>query len=145
VSSEVHEHYDANNNLVGTTVVTRESPWDDASRGRALRLDEYESSICGCGCNLPVDVAHDPTRVFMVEDGVCYAGRALDQVRDERAAARANTQGAAPGHGVFNYVRPHDPRRDPPVPEPKSKPKSKPTTPDGVSNVDQVRPGPPQR
>lgn len=83
----MHEHFDADGNPTGTTVVTRESMWDDESRGRALRLHEYERSICGCGCGLPRRIAHDPKQVFKVETTTCRASKARAQV--ERAEARA--------------------------------------------------------
>ena len=34
----MHEHFDADGNPAGTTVITREPEWDDDARGRALRL-----------------------------------------------------------------------------------------------------------
>jgi len=89
----VHEHYDATGKVkTGITVVTRESPWDEQSRGRALKLAEHEAGICKCGCGLPIDVAHDPTQVFGIERIKCRAGKAIHKVRraDEAAAKAAN-------------------------------------------------------
>jgi hypothetical protein len=79
VASEVHEHFDADGNLTGTTVVTRESMWDDEARGRALRLAEYEASICP-KCGLPMAVCHDPDQAFAVHDSQCYGERAIERV-----------------------------------------------------------------
>jgi hypothetical protein len=112
----VHEHFDADGNLTGTTVVTREPEWDDQSRGRALRLAEYEDGMCGCGCNQPVSVAYDKTQVFVVDKFTCYAGRAMEQVKRTQSEA-AEQQKLPPGHddGVHMYVRPHDPQRDKPL------------------------------
>ena len=106
--TEVHQHYDANDQLTGYTVVTRESAWDADTRGRALRLQEYEDSICGCGCGLPVAVAQQP-RPFKVDKFTCYAGRALQQTRDAEAEqAKRDKRPDSWSHGVHYYVVPHD-------------------------------------
>lgn len=68
--------------MTGTTVVTRESPWDDASQERALELAAYEETLCRCGCGQSVQVAADPEQAFKVEVATCYAGRA--KAREER-------------------------------------------------------------
>jgi hypothetical protein len=73
----VHEHFDADGNLTGTTVVTRESMWDDESRGRALRLAEFEAGKCPCGCGLPAKVSTSKTVGMTVDTFTCYASRAL--------------------------------------------------------------------
>lgn len=92
-------------------VVTREPEWDDHSRGRAMRLAEYEESICGCGCGLPVAVSRDKTRAFVVDDFTCYAGRALEQVREQKRQ-QAEALNLPQKHGQHFYVRAHDPDRD---------------------------------
>lgn len=46
-----------------------------------MRLADYESSICPCGCGQSVDIAYDKGRAFKVDFQVCQAGRAMDQVR----------------------------------------------------------------
>lgn len=76
----MHEHFDADGNLTGRTVITRESMWDDESRGRALRLAEYEASLCPCGCGLPAAIATSPSPM-VVDTFTCYAGRALEAQR----------------------------------------------------------------
>lgn len=92
---EVHEHYsvdpsnpDAEAVLTGYTVVTRESPWDDTSRERALKLTEYEEGLCTCGCGLPVKVAHDPEQAkklgFIVHEYTCFAQKAIAQHRRKK-------------------------------------------------------------
>jgi hypothetical protein len=88
----VHEHFDATGKVrTGITVVHRESLWDEQSRGRALRLAEYEATICKCGCGLPIDVAHDPKQGFSIDRIVCRAGKAIAKVRraDEAQAKAA--------------------------------------------------------
>lgn len=75
---EVHEHYDADGVYTGHTVITRESMWDDESRGRALRLAEHRKTLCPCGCGYPRDVAHDPERVVGVGSYVCMIQRAVE-------------------------------------------------------------------
>lgn len=74
----MHEHYDTEGNLTGTTVVTRESMWDEASRGRALRLAEYERSIDKV-TGLPFEAAHTNQPFIVHSDVVNYAQRAIDK------------------------------------------------------------------
>lgn len=95
-------------------VTTREPEWDDSSRGRAMRLGEYEDGFCQCGCNQPLEVARDKTRVFVVDEFTCYAGRALAQVKETRRK-QAEAQNQPEQHGHHMYVRPHDPDRDEPL------------------------------
>jgi hypothetical protein len=118
----VHEHFDADGNATGHTVITRESEWDDQSRGRALRLAEYEDSICACGCGQPIEVAYDKTRAFVVDEFTCQAGRALDKVRREkREDAEKRKAPAGWDDGLHMIARPHDPDRDKPLKQQKPK------------------------
>lgn len=84
---EVHETYahnpddPQNPTLTGYVVVTRESPWDDKTRARALALTEYEDSICPCGCGLPRETAWKK-QAFKVDHFVCYAGQAIEVLKD---------------------------------------------------------------
>ncbi len=77
----------------GHTVVTRESEWDDESRGRALRLQEFEDSICRCGCGLPMAEAHKP-QPFKVDSYIDYADRAI---KGAERAARTKAEKEAGG------------------------------------------------
>lgn len=94
----MHEHYDAEGRLTGTTVVTRETAWDEETRARALALADYENSLCGCGCGLPVETAYDKTKAFKVDRLVCQAGRARQRVQRE-AYRQAESQQAAHPEG----------------------------------------------
>lgn len=114
-------------------VTTREPEWDDSSRGRAMRLGEYEDGFCQCGCGLPLTVARDKTRAFVVDEFTCHAGRALEQIREQKRQ-QAEAQKLPPQHGHHLYVRPHDPDRDKPLAPPKSKPR-------GGTSGSQVGPG----
>lgn len=99
--------------------MTREPEWDDETRGRVLRLQEHDESFCTCGCNLPIEVAYDPDRVLVVDDFKCFAGRALDMVRRQRAEdAKKNNLPDGWDAGVHLYVREHDPARDKPLKPP---------------------------
>lgn len=102
----MHEHFDADDNRTGYTVITRESVWDDESRGRALRLTEYEASICKCGCGLPMSVSH-VDQAFKVEKFKCYAGRAI-RMTSRRAAEDAKKAKRPEGwdDGLFYFARP---------------------------------------
>ena len=88
--AEVHEHYDADGNPTGTTVITRESPWDESSRERALALHLYETGLCKCGCQRPAAEAYDPKQVYLVDHFTCVAGRAIEiaKKRDAEKAKR---------------------------------------------------------
>lgn len=86
---EVHETWELDPNdpenrekhrLTGYVVITRESPWDDKSRARALKLTEYEESLCHCGCGLPREIGHKK-QGFKVHEVVCYAGKAVETVK----------------------------------------------------------------
>lgn len=47
--AERHEHYDAEDNLTGYTVVIRESRIDDADRRDLLALLRFRGEVCRCG------------------------------------------------------------------------------------------------
>lgn len=90
-----------------------------------LALQLHESKTCGCGCGLPVEVAHDPKRPFVTDTVVCQARKWLT------VAQRDFTQEALPadkrdkgwvkgrpqsGDGVLWTVQPHEEQpRDPEV------------------------------
>lgn len=112
----MHEHFDANDIRTGYTVVTRESAWDESSRGRALRLAEYDASFCSCGCGQPLEIARDNTIVFVVDEVKCHARRALDKVSRERRETAEKLHGPGWDDGLHFTVRPHDPDRDKPLP-----------------------------
>lgn len=104
----MHQHYDPDDNLTGYTIITRESPWDDESRRRALALAEYENSICQCGCGLPVDVAFDDAQAFKVDTIVCRAGKAKAQVERKTREAHEKDPNGAWSDGLYHYVVPVD-------------------------------------
>jgi hypothetical protein len=136
---EVQEFYDADGERCAMsdawlTVTTRESEWDESSRGRAMRLGEYEAGFCQCGCNQPLAVSRNKDQVFVVDDFTCYAARALEQVREQQRA-EAEAKQLPPRHGNHLYVRPHDPDRDKPLNPPTRKP------PRGGTSANQVRSG----
>lgn len=86
--------------------MTRESAWDDDARGRALRLVEYESLLCKCGCGLPIAEAHND-QAFVVDKAVCYAQRAARKVA--RAAAEEAKRNKKPDgwdDGIHYFARP---------------------------------------
>lgn len=87
---EVHEHYDADGNPTGTTVVTREPLVNDDDRAQVLALDEFDAARCPCGCGQPIEEASDPRRAFVVEDYTCHARKAIDR-HERRVAAQAES------------------------------------------------------
>lgn len=108
----MHEHFDADGNpciaaYAAYTVVTREPEWDEESRGRALRLAEWERSLCPCGCGHPVDVVHDESTVVGVASYVCMAQRAVEVKRRKDEAEHKNDKPKADGarwNDGRNYV-----------------------------------------
>lgn len=108
----MHEHYDAEGKLTGTTVITRESEWDDETRDRVLLLAGYEDTLCRCGCGLPIDVAH-AERPFIVDKVICQAGRALEQTRrQDREDAEKAKKPDGWSDGLHYYVQPYEPKED---------------------------------
>lgn len=82
--SEVHEHFDADGNLTGTTVVTREPEWDDESRNLALDLLEHDRMIhrgCGNHMSLSMDAGH--ARKVDHFRAVCEDCLAIDKAREQ--------------------------------------------------------------
>lgn len=100
----MHEHFDAAGNKTGHTVVTRESLWDDSSRARAMRLHDYERSICTCGCGLPYAVSHNPKTPLVVDSQVCYAQRTLTDIRERETEQHKDDQTWSMGRHHFVYV-----------------------------------------
>lgn len=93
----MHQHYDADGNPCRAadavlTVVEREPEWTAEDSELALKLEEFESTLCPCGCGRPVDEASDPTRAFSVQTFQCLARRALEIKKraDQEAAEKAN-------------------------------------------------------
>jgi hypothetical protein len=107
VPAEVHEYRDPAGDLLGTITVRRESTWDDIAREQAFGLVVYDESLCGCGCGLPRDVAHDSKQLFVVDEEKCYAGRALEMVRrKKREEAELRNLPEGWDDGVHYFPRP---------------------------------------
>lgn len=120
----MHEHYDVidagtpdeREVLTGRTVVHRESPWDDRSRQRAMRLAEHQRNVCPCGCGQQVDKAWDKDQVWKVDHYTCYAEKARTQVDRQLEKKHENSP---PGwdDGRHSFVIPVDDERPPEVRE----------------------------
>lgn len=65
---ERHEHYDADGNLTGFTVVTREPEWDDEQREAFEDLRAYESEVHVNGCGLHDSIARENPDAKIAED-----------------------------------------------------------------------------
>lgn len=96
MAEEVHEHFDAEGNLIGRTVVTRESLWDDASRARAMRLYEYDKSI-DSETGLPIEDAFRDQPFIVHHKVINYAARALERQRKALIAEHEDVAGWADG------------------------------------------------
>lgn len=107
---EVHEHYDADGVFTGTTVVTRESMWDDESRGRAMRLAEYEAGLCR-HCGQPEHIAHTPGQPITVDSFICHPSRAVEIQRRADEAKHKDERpkdGGRWNDGRHYYAVPHE-------------------------------------
>lgn len=107
---EVHEHYDAKGAYTGHTVITRESLWDDESRGRAMRLAEYEAGLCR-HCGQPEHTAHKPGQPITVDSYICHPTRAVEIQRRADEAAHKDERpkdGGRWNDGRHYYAVPHE-------------------------------------
>lgn len=108
---ERHEHYDADDNLTGYTVVTREPEWDDTSRDELLALARYELEVHSCGYHS--SLTHDPANVFMPTEDTCPVCKGRDAFAriqhdaDQKAekAAGDDPRKSRPGDGRTTYMR----------------------------------------
>lgn len=89
VPAERREHYDADDQLTGYTIVIREPEWTDDDRRQMRELEVYEAGLHKCGYH--VDLLKDKTNIFMPEEwkcpvcaGMAERGRMLSQ-RDKQA------------------------------------------------------------
>jgi hypothetical protein len=74
-----------------------------------MRLTEYETSLCSCGCGLPIAEAHKK-QSFVVDEVVCQARRALDQViRRKQKEAEDTKRPDGWDDGLRYSVRPATP------------------------------------
>lgn len=106
VPREIHEHFNDADERTGYTVVHRETEWDEATRDRVVRAQEYEQSICSCGCGQPKEIAWDPTfEPWEVDDFTCYARKALETVRRAFEESHRDSMAGA-SDGVYHFVAP---------------------------------------
>lgn len=112
---ETHTYYDAAGEPcvaaeAHTTVVTRETEWDDEQVTRMLALDYIEAGVCACGCGLPREVAHDEKSNLATQSVICHARKWLtvDQRDAEQSAKHPKDRDpkwvagqALPGDGVL--------------------------------------------
>lgn len=103
--TEVHEHFDTEGNPTGTTVITRESEWDDSTRNRVLELDAYEALKCPCGCGLLITESQKE-QPFLVDSVMCHASRAMaEKRRRDEAEAKSKNKPEDWNDGLMYFVR----------------------------------------
>lgn len=107
VPAETHEHYDADGNYTGRTVVTREPRWTDHERHRLLAKLEHDTHICE-GCGVHSDLIEADDLMLSPTTRVCPLCAAREQLKrvlaeaDEKAETAAGEVPAAtprPGDG----------------------------------------------
>lgn len=113
---ERHEHYDAEGNLTGYTVVTRDSEFEDADRAELLAYLAYQRGICDCGIH---ESLKDPSNFFTFEYRTCPICKGLAQEgrkqaeQDGRVAEQLKDAPPAtsrPSDGRRMFVRQLSPR-----------------------------------
>lgn len=89
-------------------MITIESAWDDETRGRALRLAEWETTAhCPCGSGLPFAEC-TKNQAFFVDKQIHYGRRALENVvTKERENAERDKRPDGWDHGYRYYVKVH--------------------------------------
>lgn len=112
VPAERHEHFDAEGNLTGYTVVIRESRIDDADRASLLGLAMFEDQVCRCGFH--PSIADDDDNTFTPEARKCpvCAGEAQwsrmlsdEDEKASKAAPHAPPGAPRPSDGRYPYMR----------------------------------------
>lgn len=76
---ERHEHYDAQGELTGYTLVTRDPEFDDGDLERLLALRHYQAGVCDCGNH--ESLTSDKSNVFAFEYRTCNVCKGVDQWR----------------------------------------------------------------
>lgn len=110
VPSETHEHYDADGNPTGRTVVTREPRINDEERAHFLALLRWEDEICR-DCGYHPSIGHDTSNIFVPESSVCpvAAGHAKwDRMlaeQDKKVPHDAPPGITRPSDGRTSYMR----------------------------------------
>lgn len=74
--TERHDHYNADGEHTGYTVITREPEWDDHSRDELLALGRYELGVHSCGYH--ESLTRNPTNVFMPTEETCPVCKGRD-------------------------------------------------------------------
>lgn len=70
-STERHDHHDADGNLTGHTIVTRDSDWDEDSRQAAFALHEDKTDRCP-DCGQLIEECSDPSVDYYPQLARCY-------------------------------------------------------------------------
>lgn len=100
VPQEHHEHYDADGNLTGYTVISRESEWDEDEVTKLIELRIYDAGVCS-GCGYHKSLTGDLDNLFAIEVDHCNVCAALAkhgriQGADDKKAVNAMGKEPAP-------------------------------------------------
>jgi hypothetical protein len=57
-----------------------------------MRLGEFETSLCHCGCGQTIEVSRNPESLFVVHEDTDYARVAIEKVREQKRAAAKGTK-----------------------------------------------------
>lgn len=87
---ETHEHYDVDGNLTGTTVVTRESEWDDEQRNHILEWFRYKALTRRCGHHPSTGANKNLGRVVDHGKHECFDCQMVEKAREDFHRAHAS-------------------------------------------------------
>ena len=111
--TETHEHYDADGNLTGRTVIRRESAWDDGERDAQHALDLLVCPSCG---NLR-SVCSDPARDWHPHESVCWPTATREwgvrRLQAKHEKVEVSDDALHPLDGVSVWVADEPPEDDP--------------------------------
>ena len=114
-TSETHDHYDADGNFTGRTVVTREPEWDDEQRDIALELADYRRNVHhACGTHISKAMDDTVLRDVGVTKVVCLDCKRIDEARKAFHAANRHTEATCDCDDRIFYISGYRPK---PLPE----------------------------
>lgn len=110
---EVHEHYDAEGNFTGRSVVAREPEWDDEQRAIVFGRIDYDAHVHQ-RCGNHVGRAMDPSLNRLVDrvEFECLDCQAIDAARRKYHEGRKHTERSCDCDKQTFYIAEYVPRSE---------------------------------
>ena len=108
---ERHDHFDAEGNRTGHTIVTREAEWDDDSRQAAYADWQIDADRCP-QCKGPRSDCENPDAEWYPNTYTCWktvAQRMANHTWEEFHKGAKSVNGVHPSDGRFIYLTKTDP------------------------------------